>query len=134
MSCPTEFGKKLRELRRERGLSMEELASAIGVSKQSVSNWEKGLNKPQPEHLERLAEFFGQPFEMLGKVYYRIESPETDALRKRVLWILLEIGKELLYILRKGGEIDEEGVSSAICPPDDCDSFPAGDKSYKDSL
>ncbi len=37
-----EFGEKLRTLRREKGLSQEELAAMVGVSRQALSKWEAG--------------------------------------------------------------------------------------------
>ncbi|MCI6270066.1 MAG: helix-turn-helix transcriptional regulator [Lactobacillus delbrueckii] len=36
------IGKYLRALRRRRGMSQQELALALGVSKQTISNWEVG--------------------------------------------------------------------------------------------
>jgi transcriptional regulator with XRE-family HTH domain len=40
--------------RRELNLTQAELAAALGVDKQSVSNWECGRNAPWPAHRERL--------------------------------------------------------------------------------
>ncbi len=39
-----EFGEKLRTLRREKGLSQEELAAMVGVSRQALSKWEAGVS------------------------------------------------------------------------------------------
>jgi len=58
-----EFGKRLRELRRGRGLTMQELAKEIGVSKQAILRWEKGIYRPSPKNLKKLNEFFGQSLE-----------------------------------------------------------------------
>ncbi len=41
------IGKYLRDLRRRRGMSQQELALALGVSKQTVSNWEVGRKVPR---------------------------------------------------------------------------------------
>jgi len=40
-----EFGEKLRTLRREKGLSQEELAAMVGVSRQALSKWEAGVSQ-----------------------------------------------------------------------------------------
>ena len=37
-----EFRERLYQLRRERGISQEELANIIGVSRQAVQKWESG--------------------------------------------------------------------------------------------
>ena len=37
-----ELGKKIYELRRERGVTQEELAAELGVTAAAVSKWEKG--------------------------------------------------------------------------------------------
>ena len=37
-----DIGEKIQKLRREKGLSQEALAEAVGVSRQSVSKWESG--------------------------------------------------------------------------------------------
>ena len=42
-----EFGEKLRTLRREKGLSQEELAAMVGVSRQALSKWEAGPSRPE---------------------------------------------------------------------------------------
>lgn len=41
-----ELGERLYQLRRERRMSQEALADALGVSRQSVSKWENGASTP----------------------------------------------------------------------------------------
>lgn len=36
---------RIRELRRKRGMSQEELAEQIGISRQAVSKWESGVSQ-----------------------------------------------------------------------------------------
>lgn len=38
------LGERIQALRRERGMSQENLAEALGISRQAVSKWEKGLS------------------------------------------------------------------------------------------
>lgn len=54
----TKFGARLRELREEKGVSMIELARAIGVSDAAVCKWENGLAEPKLSYVLRLAEYF----------------------------------------------------------------------------
>lgn len=49
------FGRRLRQLRRQKDLTQEQLAEAIGVSVEFLSNMERGINGPSFETLDRLA-------------------------------------------------------------------------------
>lgn len=62
------FGDKLKELRRQYGMSQEELGKRIGVTKQSVSRYEAG-RIPTVEVAMKISEAFGIPFEKLIKDY-----------------------------------------------------------------
>lgn len=55
----TSFGLKLNRLRRERGLTLADVADALGVSKPTVWAWEKGKARPLPERLEPIAAALG---------------------------------------------------------------------------
>ena len=41
------------------GIKQKEVAEKIGVDQSAVSMWERGKNKPRPQHLFRLAELYG---------------------------------------------------------------------------
>ena len=49
---------RLRELRKLKGLTQKEVALAINVSAQSYGYYENWINKPDPETLIKLADFF----------------------------------------------------------------------------
>ena len=53
-----EFGSKLYGLRKEKGLSQEELANRLEVTRQTVSKWELGDSTPDLDKLVMLAEIF----------------------------------------------------------------------------
>ena len=53
-----EFHEKLQELRKNRGLTQEELAEAIFVSRTAVSKWESGRGYPNIDSLKELSSFF----------------------------------------------------------------------------
>lgn len=55
----TEFGKILRELRKENKVTQPELAEAIGVSNGMISFWESGKCEPTLSNIIKLAKFFG---------------------------------------------------------------------------
>lgn len=53
-----DFSQRLRELRKQRGLTQEELAKELDIAKSSVSMYENGKRKPSFEVLEMFADFF----------------------------------------------------------------------------
>lgn len=52
------LGKQVALLRDRFGYTQEDLASKIGVSKQTISNWETGLKSPRMGAIEKMAELF----------------------------------------------------------------------------
>ena len=53
-----EFHEKLQELRKERGLTQEELAEALYVSRTAISKWESGRGYPSIDSLKQIANYF----------------------------------------------------------------------------
>lgn len=68
------FSEKLLELRRREGLSQEQLADRLGVTRQSVSKWEGGTAAPELGKLIALSELFSVSVDYLVKDY--LEEPE----------------------------------------------------------
>ena len=54
---------KIAKLRKRNGLSQEELANKLGVSRQSVFKWECGENTPEIEKIKKLAKLFNVSFD-----------------------------------------------------------------------
>ena len=53
-----EFSEKLQELRKNRGLTQEELAEILYVSRTAVSKWESGRGYPNIDSLKEISKFF----------------------------------------------------------------------------
>lgn len=53
-----DFGNRIYELRKAKGLSQKELGEMLGVSNKSVSKWENGATIPKTETLVKLAQIF----------------------------------------------------------------------------
>ncbi|MBK9715420.1 MAG: helix-turn-helix transcriptional regulator [Kouleothrix sp.] len=52
----TRFGKRLRKIRREKDITQEQLAEAISVTGEFISNLERGKSAPSFETVEKLAQ------------------------------------------------------------------------------
>ncbi|MDE7400482.1 MAG: helix-turn-helix domain-containing protein, partial [Clostridia bacterium] len=60
-----EFGERIYNLRRKSGLSQEEFAIKLGVSRQAVSKWETGQSVPDSEKAAAIGAYFGVSLDWL---------------------------------------------------------------------
>ena len=73
------IGERLTELRKSRGLSQEELAEQLTLTRQTISKWELGQSSPDIEYVIALCELFGVSTDYLLKG----EEPEPKAKEDR---------------------------------------------------
>lgn len=69
--------EKLHMLRKRSGLSQEQLAEQLGVSRQAISKWESGQSVPESEKLILLSNYFNVSLDYLLKD--NIENSEAPA-------------------------------------------------------
>ena len=72
-----ELYEKLYELRRASGMSQEELAEKLGVSRQAVSKWESGTTQPELSKLIELSKLYSVSVDELLSLEHA--KPEQDA-------------------------------------------------------
>lgn len=53
------YGERLKELRKEKGLTQNDLAKVLNVTQDSISLWEKNKRLPDTPYIILLAKFFG---------------------------------------------------------------------------
>lgn len=58
---------KLKELRKNRKITQQEIADRFGVTRGTVSNWEIGRREPDIHTLEELARFYGVSLDYFSK-------------------------------------------------------------------
>lgn len=108
-----ELGQKLKEARIEAALSQNALAEKIGVSRQTVSNWEHNRSYPDIGSLLKLSELYGLSLDELLKGDQTIQAhfEQLAGKRKRMCQILLEIGilLELFGTLMLGQDFETAG-------------------------
>ena len=77
-----EFNEKLQELRKQKGLTQEELAEALFVSRTAVSKWESGRGYPNIESLKAIANFFRVTVDALLTGEELLTISEADHIKK----------------------------------------------------
>ena len=74
------FGDKLREIRLARNVSQKQLADVLYISQQAIAKWESNRSSPNPEMINKLADYFGVSVDyLLGREEIK-KSPEGDTL------------------------------------------------------
>ncbi|MDO4532426.1 MAG: helix-turn-helix domain-containing protein [Coriobacteriia bacterium] len=108
-----EVGNRIREEREKLGLSQEDLAQRIFVSRQTVSNWETGKTYPDVQSLLLLSSLFEVSVDSLVKgdveaMQEKIENYELDRFKVKasmgLALALLVVGAVMLAILSKQGQ------------------------------
>ena len=99
-----EFNEKLQELRKSRGLTQEELAEALFVSRTAVSKWESGRGYPSIDSLKEISKFFSVSIDELlsGEKLITIAENENRTNLKNMgnmLFGLVDIFSFIMIIL-----------------------------------
>ena len=99
------FGESLRQLRIEKGISQQQLADILFVSRSSVASWETGRRLPDLETISRLSEFLGADVGSL------LRAAEKNAQRPKVLLVddeklILSGGLPVLEEVMPGADIN----------------------------
>ena len=81
--------ERIQHLRKTKGLSQEELADTMGVSRQAVSKWESGQSTPDLEKIILMSEFFGVTTDYILKGIETVENKDEQS---------KEIISKILYI------------------------------------
>ena len=99
-----EFNEKLQELRKQKGLTQEELAETLYVSRTAISKWESGRGFPNIESLKAISKFFSVSLDELLSGEEILAIAENDHKQKErtlrdLIFGLLDCGMALLLFL-----------------------------------
>ncbi len=90
-----ELGQKLKHFRQEKGLTQLELSEKMGVSRQTLSNWENSRTLPDGQSLVYLADAYGVSMdELVGR-----QVMENSRAKKTVFQLILLLGLILFSCL-----------------------------------
>ena len=95
------IGEKIRQLRKEKGLTQDAVASALEISRQAIAKWESDQSSPSTENLVKLSNLFNVSLEELVDV----KQYQTAALEEYVRRRLEEDQKKAEY---KTSDIPED--------------------------
>lgn len=110
---------RLTEARRQSGLSQQEVAEALDVSRQAVSRWETGAVAPSTENLVELARLYGVTLDALvNGPAPAAASTAGEAPRRKIQWgwitaaalALILAAVIAAWALHDGGERENEIV------------------------
>lgn len=96
-----EFHEKLQELRKSRGLTQEELAEALYVSRTAVSKWESGRGYPSIDSLKEISAYFSVSIDDLlsGEKLIHLAQKENKSNIQSICHILMGAADLLALML-----------------------------------
>lgn len=88
------LNENIKNLRRSKGLSQEELAIKLNVVRQTISKWENGLSVPDSNMLIALAEELGTSVStLLGETVQEYEADDIKEISEKLQVINLQLAK-----------------------------------------
>ena len=110
-----EFNEKLQELRKQKGLTQEELAAVLYVSRTAVSKWESGRGLPNIESLKAISRYFSITLDDLLSgddllVIAETDQKERESHNRDLVFGLLDCSVLLLLFLPLFGQTAGDGV------------------------
>ena len=96
-----EFNEKLQALRKSRGLTQEELAEALFVSRTAISKWESGRGYPSIDSLKEISKYFSVAIDELltGEKLISIAEKENKSNIQKLCDLLTGIVDLFSFIL-----------------------------------
>ena len=113
-----EFHEKLQELRKRKGLTQEELAEALYVSRTAISKWESGRGYPNIDSLKAIAKFFSVTIDELlsGEEVLTIaeeDQRQKESILRDMVFGLLDLSVAMFFFVPFFGQ-KAEGYAQAV--------------------
>ena len=108
------IGERIKESRKQKSLTQQELAEKLNVTRSAISNWEVGRNYPDLDLIIQISELFGITLDQLLKedtaMVQKISTEQRKGvIRKRILSIIVPL---LFISLLTTGYFLYQGVSA----------------------
>lgn len=106
-----DFGDRLKEIRIKQGLSQEQLAEKIGVSRQAITKWETKRGLPDVENMVILAEIFKITLDELVLQETRVQEKQTALYESETIYDIdcgkhfdIHMGSARKICIQSGGD------------------------------
>ena len=99
-----ECGKRIQQLRKERGFTQEQLAEKLNVSQNTIAKIESGLRRPSIDFLLEISEFFKVSTNYLVFGVH-VEDVEDEKLKKDIDEAIKKIDQTIEKLLEKKEEL-----------------------------
>ena len=111
-----ELNEKLQLLRKQKGLTQEQLAQALYVSRTAISKWESGRGYPNIDSLKAIARYFSVSVDDLLSETETPDAARADECRRDsrfhgLIFGLLDVSMLLLLVLPVFGQQNGSGVA-----------------------
>jgi transcriptional regulator with XRE-family HTH domain len=111
------FGKRIKELRKKKGLTQKSLASYLGISDRAIGYYENEQRTPPPDILQKIADFFDVSVDyLLGRTDKR-NINTSDDVDERLHKVMQELGPDVLlafYDLPNMTDEEKENVITLL--------------------
>ena len=99
-----EFHEKLQELRKQKGLTQEELAESLYVSRTAISKWESGRGYPNIDSLKAISKFFSVTIDELlsGEEVLTIaeeDQKQKESILRDMVFGLLDLSVAMFFFV-----------------------------------
>ena len=112
-----EFHEKLQELRKQKGITQEELAASLFVSRTAVSKWESGRGYPNIDSLKAISKFYSVSIDELLSgdellIIAEEDSKQTEKHYHDLIFGLLDLSAAIFLFLPLFGQKADGGIQS----------------------
>ncbi len=94
-----EFGKKIMDLRKKSGLSQEELAEKVGVTRQTISKWELDETSPDLKQAKKLSKIFNVSLDELANNDIKNLLMEKTSNTEKLAGLILKLIKFIIVFI-----------------------------------
>jgi transcriptional regulator with XRE-family HTH domain len=113
-------GERIKQLRLEKSLTQVELAKIFNTSHATINRYEKGVNEPDSETINKFADYFNVSTDyLLGRtdeknISEKISEALQDDPELQEFWDMLKDREDLQILFKQTKKLDSKGIQQII--------------------